>query len=75
MKVPSLLKAVASDLADGHAAIVQLVSTAESLMERRLSEIPTEEWGDLSLDLTPKEYVLDYLKSWLSDAALRALFG
>ena len=61
MKVPSLLKAVASDLADGHAAIVQLVSTAESLMERRLSEIPTEEWGDLSLDLTPKEYVLDYL--------------
>ncbi len=61
MKMPSLLNAVASDLADGHAAIVQLVSTAESLMERRLSEIPTEEWGDLSLDLTPKEYVLDYL--------------
>ena len=30
-------------------------------MERRLSEIPTEEWSDLSLDLTPKEYVLDYL--------------
>ena len=54
MKVPSLLKAVASDLADGHAAIVQLVSTAESLMERRLSEIPTEEWGDLSIDVTPK---------------------
>ena len=61
MKMPSLLKAIAADLADGHAAIVQLVSTAESLMERRLSEIPTEEWGDLSIDLTPREYVLDYL--------------
>jgi predicted RNA methylase len=61
MKTPSLLKAVAADLADGHAAVVQLVSTAESLMERRLSEIPTEEWGDLSIDVTPKEYILGYL--------------
>jgi hypothetical protein len=58
MKMPTLLRAVAADLMNAHAAIVQLVSTAESLMERRLSEIPTEEWSDLSLDLTPKEYVL-----------------
>jgi protein strawberry notch len=58
MKTPSLLKAISADLAEGHAAIVQLVSTAESLMERRLSEIPTEEWDDLSIDVTPREYVL-----------------
>ena len=58
MKTPSLLKDMAADLSNGHAAIVQLVSTAESLMERRLSKIPTEEWGDLSIDVTPKEYVL-----------------
>ena len=62
MKTPSLLKAIAVDLADGHAAVVQLVSTAESLMDRRLSEIPTEEWGDLSIDVTPREHVLDYLR-------------
>ena len=30
-------------------------------MERRLAEIPTAEWGDLSIDITPREYVLDYL--------------
>ena len=30
-------------------------------MERRLAEIPTSEWGDLSCDITPREYVLDYL--------------
>ena len=30
-------------------------------MERRLAEIPTEEWGDLKMDLSPREYVLDYL--------------
>jgi hypothetical protein len=61
MKTPTLLKSVQSDLDHGDAAVVQLVSTGESLMERRLAEIPTEEWGDLSIDVTPREYVLDYL--------------
>jgi hypothetical protein len=27
-------------------------------MERRLAEIPTEEWGDVQVDITPREYVL-----------------
>ena len=30
-------------------------------MERRLAEIPTEDWGDVQVDITPREYVLDYL--------------
>jgi hypothetical protein len=30
-------------------------------MERRLAEIPTEEWNDIRVDITPREYVLDYL--------------
>ena len=30
-------------------------------MERRLAEIPTEEWNDVRVDITPREYVLDYL--------------
>ena len=41
--------------------MVQIVSTGEALMERRLAEIPTEEWGDVQVDITPREYVLDYL--------------
>ncbi|MDX2263454.1 MAG: bifunctional class I SAM-dependent methyltransferase/DEAD/DEAH box helicase [Hyphomicrobiales bacterium] len=61
MKMPSLIAAIKGDLAAGHSAIVQLVSTGESLMERRLKDIPTEEWSDLSIDVTPREYVLDYL--------------
>ena len=40
---------------------IQIVSTGEALMERRLAEIPTEEWGDVQVDITPREYVLDYL--------------
>jgi predicted RNA methylase len=61
MKTPSLIEAVDRDLANGHAAVIQIVSTGEALMERRLAEIPTEEWGDVQVDITPREYVLDYL--------------
>ncbi len=61
MKAPTMIRSIAHDLEEGHAAVVQIVSTGEALMERRLSEIPTEEWNDLQLDITPREYVLDYL--------------
>lgn len=61
MKTPSLIASVERDLGDGHAAVIQIVSTGEALMERRLAEIPTEEWGDVQVDITPREYVLDYL--------------
>ena len=58
MKTPSLISSIEADLAAGHAAVIQIVSTGEALMERRLSEIPTEEWSDIRVDITPREYVL-----------------
>ncbi|MER8837073.1 strawberry notch-like NTP hydrolase domain-containing protein [Mesorhizobium sp. M0909] len=61
MMTPSLIGAIGQDLADGHSAVVQIVSTGEALMERRLAEIPTEEWSDLHVDVTPREYVGGYL--------------
>lgn len=61
MKVPSLIKAIESDMDAGHASVIQIVSTNEALLERRLAEIPTAEWNDLTVDITPREYVLDYL--------------
>ncbi|HEX3663756.1 MAG TPA: strawberry notch family protein [Rhizomicrobium sp.] len=61
MKTPSLIRSIERDLEAGHAAVIQLVSTGEALMERRLAEIPTEDWGDVQVDITPREYVLDYL--------------
>ncbi|MER9020170.1 strawberry notch-like NTP hydrolase domain-containing protein [Mesorhizobium sp. M0898] len=61
MMTPTLTGAIEQDLADGHSAVVQIVSTGEALMERRLAEIPTEEWSDLHVDVTPREYVGGYL--------------
>lgn len=63
MKSPTLIADIRRVLAEGNSAIVQIVSTNEAVMERRLAEIPPEEYDNLSIDLTPKEYVLDYLQS------------
>lgn len=57
MQTPSTIASIEGDIAAGHAAVVQLVSTGEALQERRLAEIPAEEWDDVSVDMTPREYV------------------
>ena len=61
MKCPSLIRAIEADLGTGRSAVVQLVSTGEALMERRIAEIPASEWDDLSVDLTPRETVIEFL--------------
>ena len=61
MKCPSLIRAIEVDLASGRSAVIQLVSTGEALMERRIAEIPASEWDDLSVDLTPRETVIEFL--------------
>jgi predicted RNA methylase len=62
MKTTTLIKSIERDLEAGHAAVVQLVSTGEALMERRLADIPTEEWGDVVVDCTPKDAIMAYLQ-------------
>ncbi|WP_292839842.1 strawberry notch C-terminal domain-containing protein [Nostoc sp. NMS8] len=63
MKCPQLIKAIEEDLAAQNAVVIQIVSTNEELLKRRLNEVAPEEWQDLNLDLTPREYVMDYLMS------------
>ncbi|MCY4478386.1 MAG: strawberry notch C-terminal domain-containing protein, partial [Rhodospirillales bacterium] len=61
MKCPALIRAVEADRDAGRASVIQLVSTGEALMERRIAEVPTSEWNDLNIDLTPRESILSYL--------------
>ena len=61
MKTPTLIAAIYAGLADGHAAVVQIVSTGEALLSRRLADIDPGDWNDVQVDITPREYVLDYL--------------
>ncbi|CAH1655575.1 MULTISPECIES: strawberry notch-like NTP hydrolase domain-containing protein [Hyphomicrobiales] len=63
MKTPTLIRSITVDLEAGHSAVIQIVSTGEALTERRLADIPTEEWNDIRADITPREYVLSYLET------------
>src|SRR3546814_8056991 len=62
MQTPSVIGSIERDIDAGDAAVIQIVSTGEALQERRLAEIPADEWTDVSVDITPREYVLDYLQ-------------
>lgn len=57
MKLPSLLPAIETAIADGHAVVVQLVSTAEAMLDRRLADLSDEDREALEIDLSPREYV------------------
>lgn len=57
MKLPSLIAAVDTHLTEGHSVVIQLVSTAESILDRRLDALSPEERAHLEVDLSPREYV------------------
>jgi hypothetical protein len=57
MKTPTLIRSIEQGLADGHASVVQIVSTGEALLSRRLADIDPGEWNDIQCDVTPREYV------------------
>nr|WP_232037332.1 hypothetical protein [Sphingobium amiense] len=57
MKLPSLLPAIDTAIADGHAVVVQLVSTAEAMLDRRLADLSDEEREALEIDLSPREAI------------------
>ena len=63
MKLPSLVPAIEADVAAGQAVVVQLVSTAEAMLDRRLADLTAEEREALEIDLSPREYVIDYLSA------------
>ena len=71
MKLPSLVPAIEADLAAGQAVVVQLVSTAEAMLDRRLAELSPEEREALEIDLSPREYVIDYLTAAFPTRAMR----
>jgi hypothetical protein len=61
IKCPTLIKSIEADLKAGHSAVIQLISTDEALLDRRLATIPINEWKDIKVDITPREYLFDYL--------------
>ena len=62
-KLPSLFPSIRHDLDQGRSAVVQLVSTAEAILDRRLATLEPEDLEELAIDLSPREYMIDYLRA------------
>lgn len=62
MKLPTVIAAVKAHLAGGQSVVLQLVTTAESILDRRLGELSPDERANLEIDLSPREYIIDYLE-------------
>ena len=61
MKAKTVIRAMKQDVEDGFACVVQVVSTGESLLKRRLEAMDPED--ELTQGaLTPRDYVLTYLE-------------
>ena len=72
MKLPSLLPAIEDALATGHSVVIQLVSTAEALLDRRLADLSAEDRAEIQLDLSPREIVADYLDNAFPTRAMES---
>lgn len=62
MKLPTVVAAAEAHLAAGQSVVLQLVTTAEAILDRRLGELSPDERAELDIDLSPREYVIDYLE-------------
>ncbi|MBA4090112.1 MAG: methylase [Sphingobium sp.] len=63
MKLPTLIAAIQSELDADHQAIVQLVTTAEAMLDRRLASLSADEAAHLDIELSPREAMIDYLQT------------
>jgi predicted RNA methylase len=57
MKLPTVIAAAEQHLAEGKSVVMQLVTTAESILDRRLGQLAPDERAELDIDLSPREYV------------------
>src|SRR3546814_18380324 len=60
MKLPSLIPAIEADLARGECVVVQLVSTAEAMLDRATAGLGADGTANPAIQLTPHADLPDY---------------
>ena len=71
MKLPTLITEIERELEAGNAVVIQLVTTAEAMLGRRLAELSAEERANLDIELSPREYCIDYLMNAFPTVQMR----
>lgn len=63
MKLPTVIAAIETDLAEGRQPVVQLVTTSETMLDRHLAGLSAQERAHLDVELSPRELMIQYLKA------------
>ncbi|MBD3744850.1 MAG: strawberry notch family protein [Sphingopyxis terrae] len=75
MKLPTLIASIEKHLALDRHVVIQLVTTAEAILERRLSGLSADERADLAIELSPRDYMIEFLKTAFPTRMLRVFKG
>lgn len=75
IKAPALHKTIAARLQMGQSVVIQLVSTNEATLDRRLEEIDPNTWHNVMIDLSPRDLVLQYLEKSFPVNAYQVVIG
>lgn len=75
MKLPAVIPAMEEALANDQSVVVQLVTTAEAMLDRRLGNLDPTERANLELTLSPLEYLTDYLHNAFPTTQMRVFAG
>ncbi|MET0238931.1 MAG: strawberry notch C-terminal domain-containing protein, partial [Sphingobium sp.] len=75
MKLPTLIKAIERDIAEGRHAVVQLVTTSEAMLERQIGNLKPDERTALEIEVSPREYLIQYLDHAFPTRQMRTFKG
>ena len=56
-KLATLIPEIDRHLDEGASTVIQLVTTAEAILDRRLKQLDPDDFAQLDIDLSPREYV------------------
>ena len=62
LKIPTVIRDIAEQLDLGHACVIQIVTTNQAVLNRRLDNTDPGSEDDLQIDLSPKDAVVEYLQ-------------
>ncbi|HEX7856969.1 MAG TPA: strawberry notch family protein [Sphingobium sp.] len=75
MKLPTLIKAIEHDVAEGRHVVVQLVTTSEAMLERQIANLGPDERSGMDIEVSPREYLVQYLEHAFPTRQMRTFKG
>lgn len=75
MKLPTLIRAIEQNVAQGRHVLVQLVTTAEAMLERQLASLSADDRAQMDIEVSPREYLVQYLENAFPTRQMRVFKG